>query len=188
MPIGVDELMAGFCQACDRSDQMNDGNLSAAVAFDLVLVQSVEHRRARREVERDIVVQHAARPDGNARSRPAILNARVGDVDRMQPAIAHLPIAVQTTSAQNARQIVQMRDVVEQDRIRRHSISSQLFSAVALQPTLAGARQYRHLRRQTADIGHIALELAAAVLAEDYLGLQIVQIDGSGSLTCTIRS
>jgi len=73
-------------------------------------------------------MEHAARSTRNEGHRAAILDAWVGNVDRVQTAIVHLSVAAQTTAAQDAAQIVQVCDMVEQNRIRNHCDHPQEYS------------------------------------------------------------
>ena len=65
-------------------------------------------------------MQHPAWPARHVRARAAILYALVGNVDRVLPGQMQLPMAVQTAGAQDAGQVIQVGDVIEQNRVRLH--------------------------------------------------------------------
>ena len=65
-------------------------------------------------------MQHPAWPARHARAGAAILYALVGNVDRVLPGLMQLPMAVQTAGAQDAGQVIQVGDVIEQNRLRLH--------------------------------------------------------------------
>jgi len=76
-------------------------------------VSGVQSRKERSHAAPRLAARHA-------RAGAAILYALVGNVDRVLPGLMQLLMAVQTAGAQDAGQVIQVGDVIEQNRVRLH--------------------------------------------------------------------
>ena len=112
MTIREEEGPSGRNGRLDRRHQMEDGR-RAPLVIRMPLRDDVEHHRARAEVERDVGAERAARSDHDRAAHPALLDVRVADVRVLETATDPLLIAPQTPLADDAREVGDVRDVVD---------------------------------------------------------------------------
>lgn len=66
-------------------------------------------------------MEHPARPTRYMGAGSTVLNCLIGDIDWDKPFAVQVLLAVQTTFVQDVRQIVDVGDVIKQDRLRLHN-------------------------------------------------------------------
>lgn len=110
--IGEDEWQAAGLHRLGAGHQMQNGRLALFITFHVAFVDAVEHRRARREVKRHVIVQCAAGRQRDACGGSPVLDGLMGDVDVWDVPAGEHGVGHQAARLQNRAQIAQVGDMI----------------------------------------------------------------------------
>ena len=101
MSICKDKGKLGFDDPFNGGNKVDNRCLPTGISLDPAIVDGVEHRGTRREIERNVVVQHTPRTARDGSGSPLILDVLMGDVLVLDSAGYLFSLAPETALSEN---------------------------------------------------------------------------------------